>query len=76
MDKENNMDNDEDNNPLRKILNDINARDGLPEGWKDSPIAVKAHEEGEVMCFELANQRYQEELRSLRTIIDAMIESK
>ena len=65
-----------DNNPLKRLLDDINGRDGLPSGWEDSPIAVKAHEAGEVMGFELANQRYQEELRSLRTIIDAMIESK
>tara|TARA_B110000503_G_C6810367_1_gene274766 strand:- start:11 stop:217 length:207 start_codon:yes stop_codon:yes gene_type:complete len=65
-----------DNNPLRKLLDEMNVRDGLPKGWEDSPIAVRAHEVGEQMGFELASQRYQEELRSLRTIIDAMIESK
>lgn len=60
---------------LREFLNN------LPEGttdedYSDTPIYQMGWEDGETAGYEIASQRFQDELRALRIMIDAMIDSK
>lgn len=64
-----------DSSKLREFLNN------LPEGttdedYSDTPIYQMGWEDGETAGYEIASQKFQNELRSLRTMIDAMIDSK
>lgn len=64
-----------DSSKLREFLSN------LPEGttdedYSDTPIYQIGFEDGETAGYEIASQKFQNELRSLRTMIDAMIDSK
>lgn len=64
-----------DSSKLREFLSN------LPEGttdedYSDTPIYQMGWEDGETAGYEIASQKFQNELRSLRTMIDAMIDSK
>ena len=63
------------NSKLRDFLNNLD-KDTCEEDYSDTPIYKLGYEDGETAGYEIASQRFQEELRSLRTIIDAMIDSK
>ena len=65
-----------DNRKLREFLANLKSEGTIEEDYSDSPIYKLGFEEGETMGVEIASQRFQEELRSLRTMIDAMIDSK
>ena len=64
-----------DSSKLRKFLNNLD-KDTCEEDYTETPIYQIGYEDGETMGFEIASQRYKAELRSLRTMIDAMIDSK
>ena len=65
----------EDNKKLREFLNSLDDQT-CDEDYKDTDLYQLGFEDGETMGYELASQKYQQELRSLRTMIDAMIMSK
>ena len=61
-----------DSTKLKKFLNDIDKDDS----YKDTELYQLGFEDGQVAGKDLAEQRYAEELRALRTFLDAMIETK
>ena len=63
------------NSKLRDFLNNLD-KDTCEEDYTETPIYKMGWEDGETAGYEIASQRFQEELRSLRTMIDAMIDSK
>ena len=65
-----------DNRKLREFLANLKCEGTIEEDYSDSPIYKLGFEEGETMGFEIASQRFQDELRSLKTMINAMIDSK
>jgi hypothetical protein len=65
-----------DSRKLREFLANLKSNGTIEEDYSDSTIYKMGFEEGETMGFEIASQRYKDELRSLRTMIDAMIDSK
>ena len=64
-----------DSSKLRDFLNNLD-KDTCEQDYLETPIYKMGWEDGETAGYELASQRFQDELRSLRTIIDAMIDSK
>ena len=64
------------NTKLREFLANIKCEGTIEEDYTETPIYKMGFEDGETMGFEIANQRFQDELRSVRTMIDAMIDSK
>lgn len=66
----------EGNTKLREFLNNLNEDGTTDESYQDTPMYKMGYEDGEIAGFEIASQRFQDELRSLKTIINAMIESK
>lgn len=66
----------EGNTKLREFLTNLNEDGTTDESYQDTPMYKMGWEDGETAGYEIASQRFQEELRSLRTIIDAMIDSK
>ena len=64
-----------DNRKLREFLNRLDDQT-CDEDYKDTDLYQLGFEDGETMSYELASQKYQQELRSLRTLIDALILSK
>ena len=65
-----------DSRKLREFLANLKGEGTIEEDYSDSPIYKMGFDDGETMGFEIASQRYKDELRSLRTMIDAMIDSK
>lgn len=65
-----------DGDKLRKFLEGLNDEGTINEDYSDTPIYQLGFEDGETAGYEIASQRFQEELRALRTMIDAMIDSK
>lgn len=64
-----------DSSKLRDFLNNLD-KDTCEKDYAETPIYKMGWEDGETAGYEIASQRFQEELRSLRTMIDAMINSK
>lgn len=60
---------------LREFLDNLD-KDTCEEDYTETPIYQMGWEDGETAGYELASQKFQNELRSLRTMIDAMIDSK
>ena len=67
---------DNDNRKLRELFARLKNEGTIEEDYTEHPMYKIGFESGEEMGFEIANQRFQNELRSLRTMIDAMIDSK
>ena len=65
-----------DNRKLREFFANLKSEGTIEEDYAEHPMYKIGFEAGEEMGFEIANQRFQDELRSLRTIIEAMIDSK
>ena len=65
-----------DSGKLREFLANLKGEGTVEEDYSDSPIYKMGWEDGETAGYEIASQRYKDELRSLRTMIDAMIDSK
>lgn len=65
-----------DSRKLREFLANLKCEGTIEEDYSDSPIYKMGFEDGETAGYEIASQRYKGELRSLRTMIDAMIDSK
>ena len=61
---------------IRKFLESLRCNGTIEEDYSEHPMYKIGFEAGEDMGFDVANQRYQDELRSLKTMIDAMIDSK
>lgn len=61
---------------LREFLDNLKCEGTIEEDYSDSPIYEIGYEDGETAGYEIASQSFKEELRSLRTMIDAMINSK
>ena len=76
--EENNMDlpKNNDNRKLRELFARLKNEGTIEEDYAEHPMYKIGFEAGEEMGFEIANQRFQDELRALRTMIDAMIDSK
>ena len=66
----------QDKSKLRKFLNQLDKDPDIDADYKNSPIYQMGFRDGETMGHDLANQRSAQELRALRTMIDAMINSK
>jgi flagellar biosynthesis/type III secretory pathway protein FliH len=64
-----------DSSKLRDFLNNLD-KDTCEEDYTETPIYQMGFEDGETAGYEIASQKFQNELRSLRTMIDAMIDSK
>ena len=64
-----------DSSKLRNFLNNLD-KDTCEEDYTETPIYKMGWEDGEAAGYEIASQKFQNELRSLRTMIDAMIDSK
>ena len=60
---------------LREFLNNLD-KGTCEEDYTETPIYKIGFEDGETAGYEIASQRFQDELRALRTMIDAMIDSK
>ena len=67
---------DNNNRKLREFLANLKNEGTIDEDCTGLPGYKIGFEAGEEMGFEIASQRYKDELRSLRTMIDAMIDSK
>jgi|DEB0MinimDraft_6_1074348.scaffolds.fasta_scaffold110374_3 hypothetical protein len=65
-----------DSSKLRELLANLKNEGTIKEEYSDSPIYKMGFEDGETMGFEIASQRYKDELRSLRTMLDAMIDTR
>ena len=65
-----------DSRKLREFLANIKCEGTIKEDYAEHPMYKMGFEDGEMMGADVASQRYQDELRSLRTMIDAMIDSK
>ena len=66
----------QDKSKLRKFLNQLDKDPDIDADYKNSPIYQMGFRDGETMGHDLADQRHAQELRALRTMIDAMINSK
>ena len=60
---------------LRDFLKNLD-KDTCEQDYSETPIYKLGYEDGETAGYEIASQKFQNELRSLRTMIDAMIDSK
>lgn len=62
----------------KRVNNLENFMNKLEKDIEDAknPLYQKGVNDGEIQGYELASQRFTQELRSLKTIIDAMIDSK
>ena len=60
---------------LRDFLKNLD-KDTCEQDYSETPIYQMGWEDGETAGYEIASQKFQNELRSLRTMIDAMIDSK
>ena len=65
-----------DNRKLREFLANLKGEGTIEEDYSDSLIYKMGFEDGETAGCEISSQRYKDELHSLRTMIDAMIDSK
>ena len=65
-----------DSRKLREFLDNLKRKGDLKEDYSKTPIYKMGWEDGETAGYEIASQRYKDELHSLRTMIDAMIDSK
>jgi hypothetical protein len=66
----------QDKSKLRKFLNQLDKDPDIDADYKNSPLYEMGFRDGETMAHDLADQRNAQELRALRTMIDAMINSK
>lgn len=66
----------QDKSKLREFLKDLDKDPDIDADYTKSPIYKIGFEDGEDMGRDLADQKHVQELRSLRTMIDAMIDSK
>ena len=62
-------------NKLRDFLNNLDE-DTCEVDYRESDLYTIGWQDGEEAGYEIANQKFQDELRSLRTMIDAMINSR
>jgi len=74
--KNNDDDNNHHNQQIRNLLKMLQSDEHLMESIEEDPIFIKGHEEGQIAGYEIASQNFKEELRSLQTIVNALIETK
>lgn len=65
-----------DGSTLRSLFDDFKKDGTIDQDYKDTPIYRLGFEDGESMGHEIASQSHLDELYSIKTIIDAMINSK
>lgn len=65
----------ENNKKLREFLSRLDEYT-CDEDYKETDLYKLGFEDGETMGYEVASQRFQDELRGLRTMINALIDSK
>ena len=66
----------QDKSKLRKFLNQLDKDPDIDADYKNSPIYQMGVADTMEIAHELAEQRHVQDLRALRTMIDAMINSK
>ena len=66
----------QDKSKLRKFLNQLDKDPDIDADYKNSPIYKMGVADTMEIAHELAEQRHVQDLRALRTMIDAMINSK
>jgi hypothetical protein len=66
----------QDKSNLRKFLNQLDKDPDIDADYKNSPIYQMGVADTMEIAHELAEQRHVQDLRALRTMIDAMINSK
>jgi hypothetical protein len=64
------------NKNLKAFLEKLEEDKTIDRSYKDTDLYRLGFEEGETMGHEIAEQRFKQELQALKTIIEAMIDSK
>ena len=60
----------DDDNPLRKFLNNLDPEKSWPDNYRESPIYIKGHQTGYMKGFDAAWKDAETVIASVRNIIE------